>query len=41
MEDNQQSLRDSIEESKKLVDEAETLIRRHRGECEEAEGGAG
>jgi hypothetical protein len=40
-EDKQQELRDSIAASKRLVDEADAMIRRHRDECDDAEGGAG
>ena len=36
---NQQKLRSSIADSKRLVDEAEAMIQRHRSECDEA--GAG
>ena len=35
-EDNQQELRTSIEQSKKLVDEADAMIRRYRKECDTA-----
>jgi hypothetical protein len=38
LENNQQALRDSIAESKRLADEADAMIRRHRDECE-LEGG--
>ena len=34
LEANQASLRTSIAESKRLVDEAEKMIRRHRLECD-------
>ena len=37
VEDNQQQLRASIDESKRLVDEADAMIKRHRDECDEAE----
>lgn len=37
IEENQQKLRTSIDESKRLVDEADAMIRRHRGECDAAE----
>ncbi len=37
IEENQQKLRTSIDESKRLVDEADAMIRRHRGESEAAE----
>ncbi len=37
IEDNQQKLRTSIDESKRLVNEADAMIRRHRDECEAAE----
>lgn len=37
LEGNQQELRDSIAVSKRLVDEADAMIRRHRDECNEAE----
>jgi hypothetical protein len=39
LERNQQELRTSIAASKKLVDEAEAMIRRHRDECDAAEDG--
>ena len=39
MEANQQELRVSIANSKRLVDEADAMIQRHRGECESAEEG--
>jgi hypothetical protein len=38
LEQNQQDLRTSIAESKRLVDEADALIQRHRKECDSAEG---
>jgi hypothetical protein len=38
MEENQRELRASISTSKRLVDEAEAMIQRHRRECDEAEG---
>lgn len=38
LEGNQQQLRDSIATSKRLVDEANIMIQRHRDECEAAEG---
>ncbi len=34
LEQNQRELRSSIEESKRLLDEANAMIHRHRGECE-------
>jgi hypothetical protein len=34
LEKNQQELRASIAASKRLVDEADAMIRRHRDECE-------
>ena len=37
MESNQRDLRTSIATSKRLVDEADAMIRRHRAECDEAE----
>jgi hypothetical protein len=37
MEQNQRELRESISTSKRLVDEAEAMIQRHRRECEEAD----
>lgn len=37
LEGNQQQLRDSIATSKRLVDEANAMIRRHRSENEAAE----
>ena len=37
LEDNQQELRVSIATSKRLVDEADAMIRRHRKECESAD----
>jgi hypothetical protein len=37
MEANQRDLRSSISTSKRLVDEAEAMIQRHRTECEEGE----
>ena len=37
LEDNQQELRTSIAASKRLVDEADKMIRRHRDECDNAE----
>jgi hypothetical protein len=37
IEENQQNLRTSIDESKRLVDEADAMIRRHRHECDAAE----
>jgi len=39
MEQNQQDLRRSIAESKRLVDQADEMIQRHRDECDAAEGG--
>jgi len=39
LEKNQSDLRASIAESKRLVDEADAMIRRHRDESEDAEGG--
>jgi hypothetical protein len=36
-EENQRELKDSIAQSKRLVDEAEAMIRRHRDECAEAD----
>ncbi len=39
LEKNQTDLRASIAESKRLVDEADAMIRRHRDECEAAEAG--
>jgi hypothetical protein len=39
MEQNQQDLRRSIAESKRLVDQADEMIKRHRDECDAAEGG--
>ena len=38
LEQNQNDLRTSIATSKRLVDEADAMIRRHRQECEDAEG---
>jgi hypothetical protein len=38
LERNQQALRDSIAESKRLADEADAMINRHRHECD-ADGG--
>jgi hypothetical protein len=38
LESNQQALRESIAESKRLADEADELIRRHRDECDADEG---
>jgi protein involved in polysaccharide export with SLBB domain len=37
IEHNQDALRASIEESKRLVDQSEAMILRHRRECEEDE----
>ena len=37
MESHQHDLRTSIATSKRLVDEADAMIRRHRDECDEAE----
>ncbi len=37
MEVHQQELRTSIATSKRLVDEAEAMIQRHRRECDEAD----
>jgi hypothetical protein len=37
MEQNQQDLRRSIAESKRLVDQAEEMIQRHRDECDAAD----
>jgi hypothetical protein len=37
IETNQDALRASIEESKRLVDQSEAMILRHRRECEEDE----
>lgn len=34
-EANQQDLRDSIAESERLVGEADSMIRRHRKECDD------
>jgi hypothetical protein len=34
LESNQQALRDSIAQSKRLADEADAMIRRHRDECD-------
>ena len=39
LEKNQTDLRASIAESKRLVDEADAMIRRHRDECDGAESG--
>lgn len=39
MEVNQQELRLSIAKSKRLVDEADAMIQRHRNECESADEG--
>lgn len=39
LEENQRELRTSIAESKRLVKEADAMIRRHRKECDAAEGG--
>lgn len=39
LERNQQDLRVSIAQSKQLVDEADAMIRRHRKECDNADGG--
>jgi hypothetical protein len=36
-EGSQQKLRANIAQSKRLVDEADKLIRRHRGECDTAD----
>lgn len=38
LENNQQALRESIAESKRLADEADAMIRRHREECDAAGG---
>jgi hypothetical protein len=38
-EKNQTDLRASIAQSKRLVDEADKMIRRHRDECDAAEDG--
>ena len=35
LEANQQDLRDSIAESERLVGEADSMIRRHRKECDD------
>lgn len=40
IEENQQELRASIATSKRLADEADAMIKRHRDECDEAEHGA-
>jgi hypothetical protein len=37
-EHNQQELRHSIAESERLVGEADAMIRRHRDECDSADG---
>ena len=37
MEGNQEQLRVNIAKSKRLVDEADAMIRRHRSECETAD----
>ena len=37
IEENQQQLRASIAASKRLADEADAMINRHRAECEAAE----
>ena len=39
LEQNQEALRTSIADSKRLVDEAEAMIRRHKDEYEAAERG--
>jgi hypothetical protein len=39
LEQNQKDLRTSIAQSKRLVDEADAMIRRHRKESDRAEGG--
>ena len=39
LETNQDALRTSIATSKRLVDEADAMIRRHREECDAADGG--
>jgi hypothetical protein len=39
MEANQSELRTSIATSKRLVDEADAMIRRHRDECAAADAG--
>jgi hypothetical protein len=38
IEQNQRELRTSISTSKRLADEADAMIQRHRAECDEAEG---
>ncbi len=38
LEQNQSELRTSIAESKRLVDEADEMIQRHRKECEDGSG---
>ena len=40
LEKNQSDLRTSIADSKRLVDEANAMIRRHRDECDKAEAGS-
>lgn len=37
LEANQQDLRDSIAESERLVGEADSMIRRHRKECDDSD----
>jgi hypothetical protein len=39
LEANQEDLRHSIAESKRLADEADAMIRRHRDECDAVEKG--
>ena len=39
LEHNQQALRESIAQSKRLADEADAMINRHREECDAAGGG--
>ncbi len=38
LEHNEQGLRTSIAESKRLADEADAMIRQHRDECDRADG---
>ena len=38
VEASQQAMRKSIAETNRLVDESETMLRRHRAECEEDDG---
>src|SRR3954447_12870973 len=39
LESNQQALRESIAESKRLAEQADAMIRRHRHECDASDGG--